>query len=139
MLGIFESYGVRFRYPMDWTVDVSEDGSRATIELLSLGPAFAIISVDEASPSPSEMADEALEAMRDEYPSLEAEPATQTIDGCEAIGYDASFFSLDLVIHCAIRCFQTPSRTIMVFGQWPEDDEEDASAFQGLVRSLEEE
>ena len=139
MLGIFDSYGVRFRHPMDWTVDVSEDGSRATIELLSPGPAFAIVSVDESSPSPSEMAEEALEAMRDEYPSLEAEPAVQTIGGYEAIGYDVSFFSLDLVIDCAIRCFQTPSRTVMLFGQWPQDEEEDASAFLSLVRSFEEE
>jgi hypothetical protein len=140
MTGIFDDRGVRFEYPADWELEVTDDGPRTTVALQSPGGlAFAMVTLDETRPAPAELADEALAAMRDEYPGLDAAPALETIDGHRAVGHDLEFFSLDLVHSCAIRCFRTPRRTVLVFGQWSDLDGDDPEARLRAVRgSLEE-
>ena len=141
MSGIYDDHGVRFEYPAEWELDEAEDGPRITVSVQSPGGlAFALVTVDDDRPAPSEFIDEALAALKDEYPTLEAFPATETIDGHEAVGHDVEFLSLDLNNACAIRAFQTPRRTIFVLAQWSDDleGEEAESALKALRRSLEE-
>jgi hypothetical protein len=143
MLESFDDHGIRFHHPPDWEIDVSDDGPRTMISAQSAGgPAFALVTLDEDRPAPAEMADEALEAMKEEYPHLEALPAIEEIGGHKAVGYDVEFFSLDILNGCAIRAYRTPRRTILVFAQWAEiDDGEDdgpESALKALRGSLEE-
>jgi hypothetical protein len=139
MVGVFEDLDIRFEYPRDWELDVSDDGPRTTITAQSPGGlAFAMITVDEDRPDPATVADEALAAMRDEYPGLDAEPALETIGGHRAAGHDIEFISLDMVNSCAIRCFRTRRRTVMIFSQWSDLDEDDAEAqLRALRRSFE--
>ena len=144
VLSIFDDLGIRFEYPMGWEMDVSEDGGRATVAVQApSGLAFALVTLDADRPAPAALADEALGAMKEEYPTLEAMPALETIDGQKAIGHDLEFISLDVPNFCAIRAYRTPRRTVLLFGQWSEldadDEEEDAEAFLlALRRSLEE-
>ena len=143
MIAIFDELGIRFEYPGDWELDVAEEDGRASVTVQApSGLAFAMVTIDGDRPAPAEMADEALAAMRDEYPALEAAPALETIDGHKAIGHDVEFISLDVPNSCAIRSFRTPRRTVLVFAQWSdldEDDEEDPEALaRSLRRSLEE-
>ena len=102
MLAIFDDHGIRFEYPGDWELDVDTDGTRTTVALQAPGdPAFALIELDKDRPSPAELADTALEALRSEYPGLEVTPASETIDGHRAIGHDIAFLSLDATNACA--------------------------------------
>jgi hypothetical protein len=135
----YDDHGIRFEYPADWELEVTDDGPRTTVALQSPGPAFAFVSVDETCPAPDEEAECALEAMREEYPSVDASPADELIGGHRAVGHDLEFFSLDMAVSCSIRCFRTPSRTVLVFGQWSDVEGEDSeSAIRALRRSLEE-
>jgi hypothetical protein len=140
MHGVYQDRGVRFEYPPEWEVDVTDDGTRTTVALQSPdGLAFALVTLDEDRPAPAELADEALEAMREEYPGLESVPALETIDGHRAVGHDLEFFSLDMVNACAIRCYRTDRRTVLVFGQWSELIGDEPEALIRAVRhSLEE-
>jgi hypothetical protein len=138
MTASYDDNGVRFSHPSDWELEVTDDGPRATITLQSPGPAFAFVSIDETCPDPAEEADAAGEAMKDEYPGADASPASEKIAGYDAVGYDLEFFSLDVVVLCAIRCFRAANRTVLVFGQWSEiEDEESESAIRVLRGSLE--
>jgi hypothetical protein len=77
--------------------------------------------------------------LREEYPNLDASPALETIGGHRAVGHDVEFISLDLTNTCAIRCFRTNRRTVLVFGQWSDiEDEETAAQLVAVRRSLEE-
>jgi len=136
----YDDRGVRFEYPDDWEQDVTDDGPRTTVSVQSpSGLAFALVTVDDDSPAPAELADEALAALRDEYPTLDAAPALETIGGQRAVGHDVEFVSLDLPNSCAIRCFRTPRRTVFVLAQWSDLEGEGAeAALQALRRSLEE-
>lgn len=139
-VSIFDDYGIRFEYPNEWELDVADDGTRTTVSLQAPdAPAFVMVSLDEDRPAPAELADEALEAMRAEYPDLDASPALETIDGHRAIGHDLEFFSLDMASSCAIRCFRTRRRTILVFAQWSSlDDDAAEGQIRGLRATLEE-
>lgn len=140
MLSQFDEHGVRFSFPADWTLEVESDDHRTSVSLGAPdGLAFAIVSLDESRPEPDEEADRALEAMREEYPTLEATAAGEPIAGHEAVGYDLEFFSLDVVNSCTIRCFRTDRRTVLFFGQWSDiEDDEAAAQLSALRRSLRE-
>jgi hypothetical protein len=140
MTGIYDEHGIRFEHPADWDVEITEEGSAATVAIQApSGLAFTLVTVDDTCPPPAEVADEALAAMREEYPTLEAVPALESIAGHNAPGYDVEFISLDMTNTCAIRCFRTPRRTILVFGQWSDlDADENAAHFDDVKRSLQE-
>lgn len=139
MSAIFDEHGIRFEYPEGWELEVSEDGPVTTVSLQApSGLAFAFVRSDEDRPAPAEVADEALEALRGEYKELDAAPALETIDGHRAVGHDVEFISLDMTNACAIRSFRTPQRTVLVFGQWSDTEEDAETQIRRLRRSFEE-
>ncbi len=136
---IYDQHGIRFEYPDDWELDVEEDGPRSTVTVQSPGGlAFALVTVDDDAPAPADLADEALAALRDEYPTLDTVPALETIAGRRAVGHDVEFVSLDLPNSCAIRCFRSPRRTVFVLGQWSDLEADAEATLRALRRSLEE-
>ncbi len=144
MFGIYDDHGIRFEYPMSWELEETDEGARTTVSIQSPGGlAFAIVTVDADRSAPAEMVDEVIAAMKEEYPDVGITPAIEEIDGHKAIGHDLEFVSLDMLNGCAIRCFRTKRRTILVFGQWSEADEEDESEepelmLRAMRRTLEE-
>jgi hypothetical protein len=137
---IYDDQGIRFQYPDDWEVEETEDGPVFTITLNAPdGLAFALVTVDDSRPAPAVLADEVLGTMREEYPTLDAVPALETIGGHRAIGHDVEFISLDLTNACTIRCFRTERRTVLIFGQWSDiEDEEIATVLAAVRLSFEE-
>jgi hypothetical protein len=140
MLSVYDDQGVRFRYPAGWGLEVTHDGPRATVSMQDEGgTAFLMVTLDSNRPDPEEMADEALEAMRAEYPELEDEPARATIAGFPSVGHDLEFLSLDMGVSCTIRSFRTPRRTVLVFEQWSDlDDQAVREPMADALRSFEE-
>lgn len=140
MIGIYDDNGIRFEYPNDWEVEVETEGGKTTVALHAPdGVAFSLVAIDESGPEPSEMAEQALDAMREEYPDLDAVPVEEMIDGHPAIGFDLEFLSLDATNSCSIRCFRTPRRTIFLMGQWSDLEGEAPETMIGDLRdSLEE-
>jgi hypothetical protein len=137
---VYEDHGIHFEYPSDWQLEVSEDGPVTTVEVEApSGLAFAWVRADESCPDPASVADEWLEAMRQEFPDLEAVPALDTIQDHCATGHDVEFFSLDITNGATIRCFRTPRRTVLVFGQWSDLGGADLpDLIRGVFRSVEE-
>lgn len=134
--GVYEDHGMRFEYPGNWEVEASHDGPRTAVAAQAPdGLAFALVTIDEDCPAPAGVADEALSAMREEYPNLDASPALETIDGHRAIGHDVEFISLDMVNSCSIRCYRTPRRTVLFFGQWSELADNSQEELIRVVRS----
>ena len=115
----FENHGVRFDYPSSWELEENDHGGVMTVAVQDPGGlGFALITTDESCPDPADVADAALEAMREEYPELDASPAMETINDHCATGHDVEFFALDMTNGASIRCFRTPNRTVLAFGQW---------------------
>jgi hypothetical protein len=136
----YDDHGVRFQYPSDWALEVTEDGPVTNVDLQHPeGIAFLVVRTDLSCPDPAQVADMVLEAMREEYPGLDASSAEETLRDHPATGHDVEFVSLDIASAATIRCFRTPRRTVLVFGQWSELGDEDLSESVGdVMRSVEE-
>ena len=113
----FEDHGLHFEYPSSWELEVTDHGQVMTVAVQDPGGlGFALITTDESRPDPADVADAALEAMREEYPDLDAAPAMETINEQVATGHDVEFFAMDMTNAASIRCFRTsPYRP----GVWP--------------------
>ena len=141
MQGMYEDHGVRFMYPHTWEQEESEDGTRTLLTVSEPGgTAFAMISLDTECPAPVELADEALETLRADYPDLDSDPVIEEISDFNAIGHDVEFFSFDFLNICVIRCFRTPRRTVLFLAQWSEtaDGEGLERIFAAIRKSFQE-
>jgi hypothetical protein len=136
----YEDEGLRFEYPPDWVLEETEEGAVRTVAVQAPdGLGFAVIQTDGSRPDPEEIADAALQAMRDDYPELDARPVLETINDHAATGHDLDFFALDMANSASIRCFRTPRRTVLVLGQWSDLGDSGLSGrVLDLVRSIEE-
>ena len=138
---IYDDRGIRFEYPGDWELDLTEDGTRTTVSVQApSGLAFALVTIDEDEDAdPDAMVAEALAALKVDYPTLAAEPTAETLDGYPGSGFDVEFVSLDLSVACTLRGFQTPRRTLFLLTQWSDLESLDSDdALRTLRESIEE-
>jgi hypothetical protein len=133
MASSFNERGVRFQYPENWQLERSDDDSGWTVSVQSPKTAFFLISVNEEMPSTDEVAQTALEALRSEYPELEADDCVDTVAGQPAVGHDIQFFSLDLTNTCCTRSFYSESGTVLVL--WQANDLE-LEAYEPVLRAM---
>jgi hypothetical protein len=122
MIHTFERSGVRFRYPADWQVETEDGGDGWTVTLQSPKTAFLLVSLRPDAESPAQVADEALAALKAEYPELDAETAVDSLAGQPAIGHDIDFITVDTAILCWTRCVETPAGALLVMCQTSEYD-----------------
>lgn len=136
----YGDHGIRFEYPEGWELEETEGDAVVTVAVHAPdGLAFALVTVDGNRPDPAVLADLAVQTMRDEYPALDVIPALESIAGHSAIGHDVEFISLDLTNGCAIRAFRTARRTVLLFNQWSDiEDESTAELLTALRRSVSE-
>jgi hypothetical protein len=117
MIAEFEDKGVRFRYPTNWRLEREDTENGWTVSIQSPGTAFVTVTLDEESPTTEAMAQTALDALRDEYPELEADDRLSSIAGQPAVGHDIRFFSLDLTNTCWTGSLYCASGTLLILCQ----------------------
>lgn len=117
MSAVFTDEGICFQYPENWLLEREDTEDGWTVAVQSPATAFLLLSMRTDLPSIEEMANTALEALRDDYPELEAEECTESFAGLPAVGHDIRFFKFDLTNTCWTRSFYTPQGTVLVFCQ----------------------
>lgn len=137
---IYDDHGVRFEYPANWELEETDHGQVATVAVsVPDGLGFAVVTTDVTCPDPALASDEALEALREEYPDLDSTPVMEAINGHATTGYDVEFITLDLTNSAKVRCFRTPRRTVLVFGQWSDlGPSQTADQIRHVFQSIEE-
>jgi hypothetical protein len=113
----FHDGGIRFHYPENWRLEREDNECGWTVSVQSPGTAFLMVCLREDTPASAEMADAALEALREDYPELEADDCIDSVAGQPAIGHLVRFFSLDLTNTCWTRCFYSAHGTVLVLWQ----------------------
>lgn len=117
MAAHFEDGGIRFQYPENWRLEREDNEAGWTVSLQSPDTAFLMLCLREDMPSTDRLADAALDALREEYPDLEAEECVDSLAGQPAIGHDIRFISLDLTNTCWTRSFYSGRGTVLVLCQ----------------------
>src|SRR5947209_4512888 len=133
MPAVFSDSGVSFRYPETWKLEREEIDAGWLVTVQSPGTAFFLLCRRDDCPPSADLADEALNDLRESYPELEAEPASSRYAGRVAHGYDVNFFLLDLTNSAQIRTFGTPGATLLLMWQSSDADLEDA---EPVLRAL---
>lgn len=134
----FNKLGVAFQYPENWTLDEEDALSgRKSVTVYSPRGAFWSISVHPSSADPLRLAKAAVDAMKAEYAELEVEQTQETIAGRETVGYDLSFYYLDLTNTAWVRCIRTDRATYAVFCQGEDRDFNELEAvFRAMTTSF---
>jgi hypothetical protein len=133
----FNEDGLSFSYPDDWQLEREPTSEGWTVSLQSPGTAFAVIRLERDMPTTEEVALAALEALKEDYPSLEAESAIDMLAGEMAIGHDIQFFTLDLGTTCWTRSFYGAAGTMLVLCQVSDIDQETYEpALRGICASM---
>jgi len=117
MPGQFDDGGIRFKYPDNWRLEREANETGWTVSLQSPGTAFVMLCLRQDLPTPGEMAETALAALKEEYEELEAEECLDSLAGQPAFGHNIQFFSLDLTNTCWTRSFYGPGGTVLVLCQ----------------------
>lgn len=114
----FDSLGISFQYPDNWTLDDADARlGRGSVTVYSPGGAFWSVTVHSDPIDPAEPVDAVVEAMREEYDELEVKKTSQCLAGHELIGYDLAFYCLDLTNTAHVRGLRTPQATYTVYCQ----------------------
>ncbi len=119
--------GLRFQYPENWTLDdVVHDSHSDSVTVYSPSGAFWSAARYPPSAEPYVLARAVVDAMRQEYDSLEAHQTRDTIAGHELVGYDLFFYCLDMTNTAQVRAASIRGSTCVVFQQAEDHD------FEGL-------
>ena len=131
----FTRGSVTFRYPTTWALEADDDGPGWTVSVSvsSEGTAFLVASLRPDADHPAELADGALDALKAEYPELDADPVVEGIGGQPAVGYDADFLAVDTTSVCLIRAVNTPDGPLLLLAQMSDYDRE---ANEPLLRAV---
>jgi hypothetical protein len=132
----FEDSGIRFQYPDNWRLEREDNETGWTVAVQSPATAFMMICLREDMPTTDDLADTALAALREDYPSLEAEDCFDTLAGQPAIGHDIQFLSLDLTNTCWTRSFYSTYGTVLVLCQ-TNDLEGNEAVLRAICASIE--
>lgn len=118
----YERSGVRFDYPANWQLQPENTDEGWVVTVHSPDTAFVLVSLREEADSAAQVADETLQALKAEYPGLEAESVVEAVGGYPAIGHDVDFLTLDTATVCRTRCVDTPAGPLLVLAQATEYD-----------------
>lgn len=119
---VFDRTGVRFHFPDDWTLDADDSITEWSATIESPGSAFFLFSMRSMEETPSDLVDEALEAMKEDYKDLEAEMLVTNLAGHPALGYDVDFTTVDAVTKSWIRCIDTEFGPLLILAQLAEHE-----------------
>ncbi len=122
MSRIYERDGVTFRYPESWKVEAEDAGDGWAVTVSSPETAFLVVTLRPDAADPQEVADEALAALRAEYPQLDSAQVVENLAGLPAVGHDIDFLTLDTTITCWTRCIDTTAGPLLVMSQTSEYD-----------------
>jgi hypothetical protein len=134
---LFQADGIRFQYPDNWQLTREQAEHGWTVSVQSPDTAFFMLTLDEHMPEVGLVAQTVIDALRADYPDLEAEDALESIAGQPALGHDIRFFSFDLTNTCRTRCLYSESGTILVMLQANDLELEDVEPiFKAICASL---
>jgi hypothetical protein len=136
MPAIFDHLGVQFQYPESWTLEAGDEADGEEVTVYSPGGAFWSLTIHERG-EPLELMGIVVQAMREEYDTLDSQEVEDLIAGQALSGFDLNFYCLDLTNTAQIRAFQCGAKTYLMIWQ-AEDREFDmfAPIFRAIATSL---
>lgn len=114
----FDSHGVRFRYPENWTLIDDSSDEKVEVTVQSDGTAFWTVAVFPGDVSPDRLVESAVDAYRGDYPGLDAYPS-ETVEGPSGpvVSREVEFVCLELIAMARVAAYRSGDRTVMTLYQ----------------------
>ncbi|TWT41602.1 hypothetical protein [Botrimarina hoheduenensis] len=138
MYSVYDRHGLQIAYPANWHLEEESDqDAQLQLTISSPATAFWTLALYPGLHDPTPLAEQALAALRVEYPDLESEPADEAIEGTPLVGRDINFICLDLTNTARVRVGHWGASTLVLFMQ-AEDREFEAAGpiFRAITQSL---
>jgi hypothetical protein len=134
----YENFGVEFMYPDNWSVtDECLDAWPRTVSIQSPNGAYWELQVYPTRVNPTDLCREVLQAMEQEYDSIESETITEEVFGLTMVGYNLCFFCLDFLVTSRVRGFYRGPRTYLLTCQAESREfEKQELIFQAMTKTL---
>lgn len=137
MDAIYQSHGVRFRYPPDWELSEQQEGEQISITISSPLTAFWSLTLFPDRPDPGDIVAAALEAFYEEYDELDDYPSKSRLCKRPTVARDVDFVCLELLNSAGIRAFRASGFTVLVLFQFTEGErDESVPILERITRSL---
>lgn len=114
----YDKADVYFVYPENWVLDESDiETADGSVQLSNDNGAFWILKKHPFGTDPTEIAAEALRTMRAEYQDMEVDRIDRVEFEKNIVGFEMTFFYLDLMNLACIQCFEESGIVYAVFWQ----------------------
>jgi hypothetical protein len=117
MQGIYDSNGVRFRFPEHWALTEEHSDNQLSITVSSPQTSFWTLSLFFDALPEDELMETTLNIFREEYEELDIYPVAVTICHRESISRDLEFVCLELINSAFLRAFRTNHFTALILYQ----------------------
>lgn len=134
----FDSLGISFQYPENWTLDDSDALlGRKSVSVYSPGGAFWSIAIHSDSADPDELTKTIIDALGQEFDGLEIRETEENLVGYDLVGCNLAFFCLDLTNTARIRTLRFAHSTYTVYCQAEDREYERVNeVFQAMTVSF---
>jgi hypothetical protein len=130
--------GLRFIAPPGWTREVEHSEEGVVCSMQSTGVSFALVGVYPSNRDPDDVVEQALDSLRQEHPTLEADEWDEADPEDPIQTIEAVFLSLDVVSYCWLRAWRVGSRTALAMVQSVEPEAERGRlVFRAICQSME--
>ena len=138
MVGRYQGLGLQVLYPDSWTLEeVGGTGEAAGINIESPGGMFFSVNRYENFSDSDALIEQAIDAMRKEYPDLEEDPVENENEWQTDQAIELSFYCMDLLVTARIFAILHETDTLLVHVQGESRDfDRLESVFLGMMKSL---
>jgi hypothetical protein len=115
----YSHHGINFSYPEHWTLeeDHMETAEGSLVLSHDESGAFWTLQKYPAGTNPEVVIWEAVATMQSEYADIECDRFEKKIAGKSVIGFEMTFFFLDMMNVAMVICFEQSGQIISVFWQ----------------------
>lgn len=118
MFSVYDKSGLYIAYPENWTLEEATDsGARVELTIASPNTAFLTLAQYPGQLDTDELADQAVAALRAEYPDLESIRGGESYGDHRLSGFDVNFICLDLTNTAFVRAGHWGASTLLVLAQ----------------------
>lgn len=132
----YQTDGLSFAYPPDWSLTEEQQPDGPSVMVSSDGTAFCSFMLMPDRPDVSHVLDTALAAFRESYDELDTEPVECRLASRDAQGLDVDFYCLELLNSAWLRAFRTGRYTVFMMFQSGFDEPDAREIFDEICQSL---
>lgn len=137
-LGVFDKSGIRFLHPSNWKiVDEDFESLPQSVTVQSPGSAFWSLHVYPVDVDVTQLFDECLTGMREEYEDLESQTVQDEVAGYSTEGLDINLYCLDLLVQVQVRAIELEGALFLTIAQGESREfEENHLIWRAMTMSL---